>query len=47
MDSVVEVMTYLVLLAKKDLGKWGDVILIALAVITIAGILTTAFVLWS
>jgi hypothetical protein len=47
MESVVEVITYLVLLAKKDLGKWGDVILIALAIVTIVGIMATVLVLWS
>ena len=47
MDSLLTLIAQFVIEAKEDLGKWGDVILIALAVITVIGILTTVFVLWS
>jgi choline-glycine betaine transporter len=47
MESVVEVIAYLVLLAKEDLGKWGTILAIALIIATLGGIITTVFVLWS
>ena len=47
MVYLVDWIVQLVLLAKDDLGKWGDAILIALGIVTIAGILTTIFILLS
>ncbi len=47
MESLIEIIARWVIVAKKDLGRWGDVILIALAVVAVVGIITTVYVLWS
>jgi hypothetical protein len=47
MESLVELIAYFVIAAKEDLGKWGGVIFISLVIVTVVGIITTVFVLWS
>jgi hypothetical protein len=47
MESLVELIARWVISAKGDMGRWGDVILVALAVVAVGGIIGTVYVLWS
>ena len=47
MEGLLEIIARWVILKRKELGSWGDIIVAGLVIAIVVGIVTTIFVLWS